>query len=429
MKLTYILAFATVLVFILLFLFSKAPRRFYILFVFFFFPLIDLPITPPNWGSLKVFDGISYVAFFVLIKDFRWSGKQANVYWTLFCLLIIVMIVGSIQSDYVNNSLISILNIFPIFIYSKTLLTECSENELFEKKLIQYLKYTAIFSMIFLIIQIFVGLHFTFYSDLNKNTQDTNGFRYTGYFQDPQKFGQFLAMASFLFLINDEQIKKPRLKNYFFFILIVMGLVATGGRSAFIGLFGGMFLLFWVLDSQFKKNLIIAFLLGGILVAIFSNSLVILNRSKTISNDLSYRASLWEEAFNIYKNHPLWGIGFGNFKKNAISHSDNFYITPENEVIFFDQPESGYWKLLTETGTFGFTIFLLFIIIPIFSRCRNYIKGNSDLKIFFFIAALLSWLVSFTSLYSLSDKRILIVVISLVCLLIFAKKNSLIYET
>lgn len=423
MKLTYILAFLSVIAFVIMFISNKTPRKFYILFPLYIFPLIDLPISPVTIGNLSVFDGVSYIAFIFLFKDFLLVEKRTKIYLFLLCLLVIILLLGSLSSEFVKTSLFNILTVFPIFIYSKSVILECSKDEKFKNKIIFCLKLAGTYAILFLIVQLLIGLNFTFYTQLNKNTQDAYGLRYPSFFQEPQKFQQFLAMLSFLCLINPRQIEKPTLKNYLAFGVLIIGMVATGGRSAFIGLFVGLLILFFILSNQYKKTLVIISSIGFILLLCFPSSFLVLNRSKTFSDDLSYRASLWDDAYNIYKSHPLVGIGLGNFKDYMTLHSANYYITPDNEVIFPDQPESGYWKILTETGTLGFLVIFIFILAPLFTRIKDYFRKKKDLMNFFFISALISWLISFTSVYSISDKRILIVVLILICFLISNNKS------
>jgi O-antigen ligase len=423
MKLTYILALVTISIFLPLFFFNKAPRRFYLLFIIYLFPLIDLPITTINYGSLKVFDGISYISFFFLAKDFLHMSGRAKIYLFLVCLLLIILVAGSLNSSYVNTSLFNILSVLPIFIYSRLLIAECSEDGGFRKEIIKSLKYVVFFSLIILIIQMCIGLNFTIYSDLNENTLDSNGLglRYPSFFQDPQKYGQFLVMLSFLFLINDNDIKRPKFKNILLFLIIVTALLCTGVRSASIGLFAGMLILFFVMKLQYKVFLTISVIIGIFLAINFSDSVMLLNRTKSFTGDLSYRASLWHEAYDIYQDHKLLGVGMGNFSKYANPRTNIYFITFDNDVMYYGA-ESGYLTILTETGILGFFIFFSLILIPIFLLCRDHLSGEKDPINFFFIAAIVSWLVSFTSVYSISDKRILIIVTTLICFLISSPK-------
>lgn len=379
---------------------------------------MDLPIVPPNWGSLKVFDLISYISFFVLCKDFNSYKKKHLIYHIIFCALILVLLLGSLNSDFISNSLLRILSIFPIFIYSKLMINECYGDTVFQKKVIQSLKFAVLLSIVFLVIQIIVGLKFSFYVELNRNTLNIHGIRYPSFFHDPQKYQQFLVLLSFIFLINDKNIRQPNFKNYILFFVIVVAMLTTGGRSAMIGLWAGLILLFFVLGQRHRIIMFVSLVTIGIIVVNFSDSLLIFQRSENFSNDIDFRYILWQEAFNIYKDHPIFGIGLGNYENYSFNISQVWYISAENDVVFLGGPESGYMTILSETGTLGFIISFLFILTPIFSSVNGFLNGNRNLIIFIFISSILSWLVSFVSLDSLSDKRILIPVITFICLII-----------
>ncbi|MGK2861783.1 MAG: hypothetical protein ACSLE0_07595, partial [Chitinophagaceae bacterium] len=60
MHLANYLALLSIFVFIILLLINKKRIRTYLLYVAFSFPIMDISITPASFGSLSVFDGISY---------------------------------------------------------------------------------------------------------------------------------------------------------------------------------------------------------------------------------------------------------------------------------------------------------------------------------------------------------------------------------
>ena len=381
---------------------------------------MDLSISLPNWGSLKVFDFISYISFFVLFKDFISYKEKHVIYHFLFFALILVLLLGSLISNFISNSLLSILSIPPIFIYAKSMINECYEDSEFQRKVIQCLKFAVLLSIIFLVVQIIVGLKFTFYVELNRNTLNIHGIRYTSFFHDPQKYQQFLALLSFVFLINYKNIRQPNFKNYILFLVIIVAMLKTGGRSAMIGLLAGLILLFFSLGQRHRIIMLVSLVTTGIIAVNFSDSLLIFQRSENFNNDIDFRNILWQEAYNIYKDHTLFGIGLGNYGNYSFHVSQVWYITAEKDVVFLGA-ESGYMTILSETGTLGIIISFLFIVIPIFSSLKGFLKGNKNVIIFIFMASILSWLVSFVSLYSLNDKRILIPVITFICLIIATK--------
>ncbi|MET3981429.1 O-antigen ligase [Mucilaginibacter sp. UYP25] len=454
MDINHLLAIAAVVVFIILLFYSNNPKRFYILYVLCLLPIMDLAITTVEWGRLRVFDFVSYIFFVAFFSDFVKIRRVFLIYNILFCLFILVLVFGSLNSPYIKNSLIALSAVFPVFIYAKALLTECFADREFQKKVVQTLKIVCLFSVLFLVIQMIVGLRFTFYPVLNRNTSIEEGvIRYPSFFHDPQMYGQYLVMTSFLFFINykdettlvninaigqkltaafrnNKPIGYPDIKNYFFFLVIIVALLQTGGRSALVAIFAGMIFLFFVFGTHYKMIIASILIVGAAVFLFFSSSLMILNRAGHLDEDYAFREALWNEARGIYLKHPLLGIGSGNFKPYNANYSNNYTINEDNEVLFFGygQPESGYWMILTETGALGFIITFLFILRPVYTGIKSYLSGHASIIVFILTAGLISWLITFIAAYSLFDKRILLTLITFICILILESNNKLTYE-
>jgi hypothetical protein len=299
-SLMVVLTAAAILVFVVLALLSRQPRRIYLLYMLYVLPLIDFKITPYQWGSLTLFDGFSYVLLFWRYKDFLSIYKPNRFYFGGFCTLIFLLLLGSLTSSFITNSLLTILSVFPVFIYARLLMVECMHDKQFINKMITGLKIACLISIAFLVVQMIVGLDFKLYSELNQNTLDSNGIRYPSYFHDSQKYAQFLAMLSFLFLINNKNFQRPQMKNILMFLVVVVGMFLTGGRSAFLGLSAGMLFLLLFAGIQYKKYIIVGCLAGGIVIAFFSQSLILFNRKDDFNNSFDFRASIWQEAYDIF---------------------------------------------------------------------------------------------------------------------------------
>jgi O-antigen ligase len=416
MALMNLLAIIALLSFIMIMAFSKNIRRTYLLISIFTFPLIDIPVTPAALGSLRVFDIYSYLTFFILFKDFVKVAQEDNkTYRALFLIFILFLVIGSLASEFIGRSLLEILSIFPIFIFGKLLIDECMSFEGFDRQLIFFLKLVGIFSIGMLFAQMYVGLNLTFYATLNPNSSGPDGFRYPSFFQDPQKYAQFLAMISFLFLINT-QSRHISYKNIGLFALCILSLLFTGGRSALIGLAGGMFVLLLFLDTNAKVGILAGLLLCSLPIIYFSDMFVTFNRLSDFDNDYEFRNSIWKEAFQIFTNHPFFGIGGGNYQRFIEYYSYDQYFIYENEIEYFDQPENGYLKILVEYGLLGFGVFALFFLLPIVKGIKSFLNGEASSDNRFFIASIVSWIIAFNSVYSVSDRRIML---TLVCLLSF----------
>jgi O-antigen ligase len=415
---------AAILVFVVLVLFSRQPRRTYLLYMLYVLPLIDFKITPYQWGSLSLFDGFSYMLLFWRYKDFLSIYKPNRFYFGGFCTLIFLLILGSLTSPFITNSLFTLLSVFPVFIYARLLMVECMHDKQFINKMVTGLKIACLISIAFLVAQMIVGLDLRLYSELNQNTLDSNGIRYPSFFHDSQKYAQFLAMLSFLFLINNKNFKRPQMKNILMFLSVVVAMFLTGGRSAFLGLSAGMLFLLLFAGVQYKKYIIVGCLAGGIVIAFFSQSLILFNRNDDINNSLDFRAAIWHEAYEIFKSHPFLGIGIGNYKDYVSRYSQDQYLILENEIVFLDQPENGYLKILTEFGGPAFLVVFLLIIGSMVGGLRAYLKKQTDARVLLFIAPILCWLVSFMSLYSITDRRNLIVLVCLTTFLIYLSNRS-----
>lgn len=427
-SLMVVLTAAAVVVFVACLLFSKQPRRIYLLFMLYALPLIDLKITPWQWGSLSLFDGLSYVMLFLNYKDFLTIYKPNRFYFGGFLTLVFLLLLGSLTSNFITNSLLTILSVFPVFIYARLLMVECVKDDQFLSKMIKGLQFACLFSMAFLAAQLVVGLDLTFYAELNQNTLDSNGIRYPSFFHDSQKYAQFLAMLSFLFLINNKNIKRPGFKNLLLFLSVAVAIFLTGGRSAFLGLSAGVLFLLIFAGVQYKKYIIAGCLAGGLLIAFFSKSLIMFNRNDDFNNSFDFRAAIWQEAYDIYREHSFLGIGIGNYKDYVSRYSQDQYLVLENEIIFLDQPENGYLKILTEFGAPAFLVAFILILGPAIGAIRAWVKRKADTRVLLFIAPIICWLVSFVSLYSLTDRRNQLVLICLCTILIYLSNRSKIVD-
>lgn len=418
MKPGLILAGAGVMLFIGSLFYFGNKRSTYLLFIAYFLPFADLWVTPSSLGNLSVFDFASLAAVFLFFKDMISLTKGNMFYVVAFILFFLLMILGSIASEFVGWSLIHIPPVTTPFIFAALLMRELRENNLFLYQLINALKTSVWVGVFFMVMQMLVGVGFTHYDSLNTNVLDTSGTRYPGFFMDAQVNGIFMSMASFLFLINPEDPSKPLFKNYWQFVVIIAAAVMAGSRSPLLGLAAGILFLVMFVGGKFRP----AFLLFGLLAAagffLFSSNIIVFQRFGQVNDSLDFRASLWADAWRIFDKEYMLGIGVENYQQYIMLHSqDQFLVLDNDEIAYLMQPENGYLKWLVEFGLFGTILLFAMILAPVFKVIYNFINGHKIVLLFFFIAPVLAWLVSFTSLYTLYDKRIVILLLSYLVIL------------
>jgi len=422
LEVKHILAFVTVILFFTILFLSKAPGKSYLTFTLICLPFIDLNLTSEQYGAFSVFDVISYTILLTVIKYFFNFEKRQNVHYFFISALTLVLLIGSITSEFIVNSIFDLLQLFSIFIYARILISECLQDSGFFDSVIKCLKISAIFSLLFLVIQLFVGTTFTFYPDLNPNVSIVSDtIRYPSYFQDPQKFGQYLSMLCFVFLIKSQFKKSVGILNIFFFSIMILAVLLTGARAAFLGCCVGLSIIIF---SKKKSNLApFAFIsvLLYLLVTSFSEYFSFFNRSDDFDSSVEIRNQIWNEGFQIFFEHPFLGIGIGNHHNYILEHSLDGYYLINNEIIFYGT-ESGYLQLLIEYGIFGFIIALLIILTPVILATLSFRKYK-DSNTIVLLASTVSWLVAFVTVNSLSDKRIFVILTTLLSLLIVFKNK------
>ncbi len=342
----------------------------------------------------------------------------------MFFVLTGLLFIGSIKSDFIKNALFNYLKFISIFVYSKILIDECTKDESLIKLIVRSLKIGCISSLVFLITQLIIGTNFTFYSELNLNIYAELGgqaLRYPSFFQDPQKYAQYLSMASFLFLINTENKSTPGIINIALFLLVIVAIFMTGSRAAFSGFIMGLLIILLSRKSKIWIIAIFCCLFGYLIMSYFSKYFSLFNRTEDYVTSYELRSEIWKENLQIFFANPLLGIGIGNHHYYILKHSSVGYYLIDNEMIFYGT-ENGYLQVLIEFGIFGFLFVLFFILAPIINAFRSYLHSR-NFNIILLIASVISWMIAFTTVTSIEDKRILVVLVTIICLLIVSKNS------
>lgn len=169
---------------------------------------------------------------------------------------------------------------------------------------------------------------------------------------NPNSFGNFLALVipfciSLLFYAPFE--KRKKLVLVFFLVVMLVNLVLTSSRSAWVGVFVGILSL-----CVLKPKASIALILCGIITAVFLYAPV----HKRVVRDISdpgaqYRIVKAKIAYNKFKENPILGNGLGSFQHEA--QFSNIWAYHAHSSL-----ENNYLLMLAEGGIVEFAAFLLF---------------------------------------------------------------------
>jgi O-antigen ligase len=418
-----ILAACVFLGFFALMFLSKADKnKLYVQYILLAFPLIATTVIPGGLG-INNFDIITWLFLLIFYKPKKVHIKSGLIYLALFLIIIAISIGGCYYAESLTEETFrTYLELFATFIFAKIIIDECIDDPSFFYVVIKCLRTSLIVSLAFLACQFVLGVEFSIARTLNGNVMLDDAVRYPSFFQDPQKYAQFLAACSFLFLIREPGQTKLPAKNYVFLILTLIGILYTGGRAGLGGWALGFSLIVIFGNANLKLYATIVAIAMFVVIYNFKDSFSVFNRGENISDSYDFRMGIWRDAYNIFLNHPFFGIAPGNYANYVSVHNPDQFWFVENDFLYYDHPESGYLKFLTEYGAIGFICILLLFIIPMINAFFSYLKWR-DTTFLLLISAILSWMAGFYTVYSLGDVRIQIMVTAIICLMITAYKR------
>ena len=234
--------------------------------------------------------------------------------------------------------------------------------------------------------------------------------------------GNFFSAFCLIFL-SYISIKYPKKNNIIIFLSLVLIFVSflIGERANFIRTFLMISLFFiFVVDYKYKTKLLFIFVIFSLIPLLITNlkddnvyksryfisinSFFQKNGISAYLNNSQYGAH-YDVAYKIFKENKLFGVGIKNFRKESFKSK---YENPEHKFKHWKgatHPHQVHLELLSETGLFGYSIFLIFIILSIFLSIKSNLKNKNVFQfsgILFVIFSLLPLIPtgSFFSTYS-----------------------------
>jgi O-antigen ligase len=415
-----ILSFANLAGFLFCILFLKGDKnRRYIQYILLAYPLMALFVIP-------MADGFDLIT--ILFVLFFYRKRQVNlyngaVYTILFAVLMISIGIGLFVSDFKGPELLhELIAIGTIFAFAKILIDECLYDIHFFYDVVKYLKITLITSLLFLCCQFVFGIEFALIKTYNPNIILADAIRYPSFLSDPQTYSQFLAVSSFLFLIRDYRDEKFNKLNYVFVMLSIVAILVAGGRAGLAGWALGMLLVVLFGSSTYRWSIIGAGAGLYVIAMQFQDKFAFFKRGTDVDETYEFRHGIWMDAWNIFLKFPFVGIGLSNYSSYVAVHNPDQVWIIDNEFVYFDHPENGFLKILTELGAIGFICIFGMILISMI-RSFVYYLISKDTSLILLIAAVLSWMVGFYTTYSFGDVRIKLLIVNLVCLLITSRQR------
>ena len=409
-KIVMLIAFTVVFGFVGYMLFTKEKTNLaYIKYMLYAYPFLGIDLLPSLF-SFNIFDFLTIFFFFFLYNRYTTSKSNSPLYINLFVLFTLLLFAGVYFSEQITRETgTALLQLFSLIIFIFILYQVLIFEKNAKAKIFAGLRFMLLFSFVFLLIQYLIGPGFSFAKSENINVAGGVAIRYPSFFQDPQKYAQFLSVLSFLVLIPAQNEENDNRKlSIVLAILSVCALLLTGGRAGLGGWLVGMIFLASLGNPIYRAQLILVLLALGSFAYAFQDQLPIFKRADLESSYI-FRQMIWNDAMAIHQNNPWLGIGIGNYANYVSLHNPDQFWIHNNEITFYDHPESGYLKLLVEFGLPAFGLLLFMILYTLYQNIHVYAKTKL-IEFILYTAAILSWLIGFYTVYSLGDIRIKLLV-------------------
>jgi O-antigen ligase len=260
-------------------------------------------------------------------------------------------------------------------------------------------------------------------------TADGMVWRAGGFFQDPQKAGGFLAalLAFKVVLLVRGRFHVPWLRMLVWCAVLagVAALFLTVSRAAIMS-----FLLVSTLalvaanrwPGAIKVMGVFALVLLGVSLVLVPQLWISVlpgsfaNRLGNSHEELMIRVDIWMDTWDMFKNHPVTGIGFSGFQQYLLDTRPmvtNYYGIGVAEGVPYipNQPESGYFKILYEGGILG-TLAVLVLIGATLRRAfvgiaSAHVSADERSQVIAALAGLAAFAITFATLFTTVDPRML----------------------
>lgn len=286
----------------------------------------------------------------------------------------------------------------------------------------QYVNFAKVFAASIFLVVVYGFMQYIFNIDLNLAglyaLEDAKGRVYST-MVNPNYYSAFLNYVSpwlLLMAVVYFKDKKMQIATFTFYGLVVMNLVLTYTRAAWVTMICALVLLIMLIPAQFIKNFIkpqiwisCIVLVGSILfmpdVQSRTNSAFIavqsivfpaktemasaeqdaktgvngknLQRVETTNKAVLSRMTLWKTGLYMFRDNPVLGVGLGNYN---VRYKD---VTAKYPELDFGHEtysvHNSYIKVAAETGILGLLATVAFYLVFFVTLLRLYLKQNNTI--------------------------------------------------
>lgn len=205
--------------------------------------------------------------------------------------------------------------------------------------------------------------------------------RANGFYGHPMTLGGWLCI--FLPLLLIEFFERKLLGKYYWlaglaFCICSAGLVFNATRGAWlaVAIVSAVLLIYYMFKN--KRNLAVSIIFVALISTVLVNNPKFMHRLDTIDDFNKYQSNterilIWQSAWNMFKDHPILGVGLGQYTENY----QQKYISPQAKEPNLTHAHNNFMQMLAENGIVGFVGFLIMFGYIIFKNLIAWFKGRN----------------------------------------------------
>jgi len=268
------------------------------------------------------------------------------------------------------------------------------------------------------------------YAGIEANIADTaaEGFRIIGPTGDPDFHTVAMNMGAGLSLMYLYAYRSIwlRVLLVFFFLLFVANILGSGSRGGLVALISIIMTYWFFIKLRHKWLLAIGglALMSLIFMALLTYQSGGVGRytGKTGGKTIGWRVGWSEMGMAMYKDHPILGIGTGNFMVQYHRHS--VPVVPKEPKLV----HNSFVQVLTENGIFGFAAYLGLYLVSLWN-CWRIMRSSDDrwlhaISVSFFAITIGLGLFALTSNVMENEDYWILFAFSVIALYVFRKEGG-----
>ena len=209
--------------------------------------------------------------------------------------------------------------------------------------------------------------------------------RLKGFYGHPMTLAGFLTISIpiiYCCLINWREKGGRILTCACFFIISFIGLLLNSTRGAWLALASTIPIVTFLYDRSFKKIIFLLFFAVATSL-VFVSSPKLQSRAESITSTTfqsnTERVLMWESAYQMFKDHPIFGVGLGQYAKRYL----NEYKSPQAKEQQ-NHSHNNFMQMLAENGILGFAGFISLFGYILCSSLKGAIKEHSKYSVLIF---------------------------------------------